>query len=151
VIGQFSKPHLGILAAFLVAATLPVVAEDSARGSDENCPTAVGLNGLRSALETRFPSSLVGIAGPGLAECPAFLVLPRHGVLPVEPPAGVETGQKAAWSTASDVGGEDQGAGHNTSAGGGRLARLLHHVTWSWAPTPPYGDPFHISAMLNRP
>ncbi len=92
MIGQLSKPHLGMLAAFLVAATLPVMAENSAEGSGGNCPTAVGLNQLRSALETRFPSSLVGITGPGLAECPVFLELPKYGVLPLEPRAWVETG-----------------------------------------------------------
>ncbi|MGA2327417.1 MAG: hypothetical protein ABSH05_14125 [Bryobacteraceae bacterium] len=135
MIGQFGKPHLGMLAAFLVAATLPVMAEDLAKGSGGNCPTAAGLNGLR----------------PGPAECPDFLVLPKYGVLPLEPWAGFETGQRTAWSTASDAGGEDQGAGHNTSTRGGRLARWLQHVTWSWAPPLRYGDPFPVSAMLNRP
>jgi hypothetical protein len=136
MIGQFSKPHLGILAALLVAATLPVRAEDSAKGSGGTCLTAAGLNALRPAMEARFPFSSGRFTGPGLVEGPAFLVLPQYGVLPLESRAGFET---------------DQGAGHNTFASGGRMLHLLHHITWSWAPPPPDADPVQYSAMLNRP
>ena len=150
MIRQFSKLKLGMLAALLVAATLPVMAEDSSKGGG-NCPTAAGLNGLRPALDTRLPASLAGITGPGLAEFPAFLAVPNYGEFPLEPQAEVKTGQRTASSAASDVGGEDPGTGHKPSANPGRLARLLHHITWSWAPTSDYGAPFPISAMPNRP
>ena len=36
MIGQFSKPRLGILAAFLVAATLPVMARIRPRSAAKN-------------------------------------------------------------------------------------------------------------------
>jgi hypothetical protein len=121
MIGLISKPHLRMLAAFLVAAMLPVMAEDSAKGSRGNCPIAAGIDGLRPALaETRAPFYMTRITGPGLTECPTFLVSPKYG------------------------------AGYNTAASRGRLTRLLHRVTWSWAPTPPYGDPFQIGAILYK-
>jgi hypothetical protein len=131
MIGQLSKLHLGVLAAFLIAVTLPVTAEDAAKGSGEDCPTAAGLSGLRSVPETRSSSVL--------------------RALPLELQAVVETGHGTIWSRASDVEAEDQGADHDTSTRSGRLVRLLHHVTWSWAPASRYGDPFQTSAMPNRP
>jgi hypothetical protein len=150
MIGPFSRPYLGILAAFLVTVTLPVMAENSVKGSGGNCPAAAGLNSFRPVRETRVPSYVAGMTRSGLAECPAFSVLPKYGILPIESRLGVEARQWTASSAAFDVREEDQGAGYDTAPGGGRLARFLHHVTWSWGPTPPYGDPFQTGAVLNR-
>jgi hypothetical protein len=151
MIGQFSKPHAGMLAAFLVAVTLPVMAKDWAEDSGGDSPPAARLSGLRLGLETRFPSSLMRITSLRLAERPALLALPKFGVFPLKPLAGVETGQRAGWSTAYDAGEVDQGAGHSTSASSGRLARLLRHITWSPVSTDPYVGPFPIGAMPIRP
>jgi hypothetical protein len=126
------------------------MAGDAADGSGGNCAAAAGLNGLRPVLEIRQPLPLVGITGLKLADGSAFPVLPKPGVLPLDPWAGFETGQRTGWSPAYDLRG-DQGAGHNTSASSSRLARLFQHVAWSWAPTPPFEDPFHVNATPNRP
>ena len=150
MIGQLSKTHFAMLAAFLVSAAVPVVAEDSAIGGVRNCPPAVGLNGLRPALEPRLHSILMGITEPGLTECPAFLALPERGVLSLPPWAGIENSQWSARSTAFDaLGVGDEGAGDPTPRRDGRLARFLHHVTWSWDPSPD-AVPFQTSTMPNR-
>jgi hypothetical protein len=132
MISQFSKSRLATLAALLVAASLPVLAEGWAQDTAWNCPAAATHNGLLPALKTRFPCSPMGINRLGLAERP-------------EPRAEIEAWQRNTWRMPPDVGGGDQ------RAGGGRLARLLHHVTWSWVPTLPHGDSFNVNAMPNRP
>lgn len=152
MIGQLSKTHFAVLAAFLVAAAVPVMAEDSAIGGVGNCPAAGGVNGLRPALEPRLHSILMGITEQGLTGCLPFLVLPEHDVLSLPPWAGIENSQWSTRSTAFDaVGFGDDRAGDPTPHRDGRLARFLHHVTWSWDPSSLDAFPFQTSAMPNRP
>jgi hypothetical protein len=152
MIGQLSKTHFAMLAAFLVAVAVPVRAEDSAIGDVRNCPAAVGVSGLRPALESRLHSILMGITEPSLTERPAFLVLPEHGVLSLPPWAGIEDSLWSTRNTAFDaVGVADDRAGDPTPGRDGRLARFLHHVTWSWDPSSPNAVPFQTGTMPNRP
>ena len=63
MIGQFSKPHVGMLAAFLVAVTLPVMAKDWAEDSSGDSPRCDANPTLIAPTST----SLVGNVAPGVS------------------------------------------------------------------------------------